>query len=131
MAERSSVVADRKVAALRQAMGPVIAAALADKRVVEVMVNPDGKIWIDKIGEGRSFTGERLEPDAADRILRLLADHVGRGGHQGSAADQRDPAGNGGSGSRARSCRSSPTRPSLSASGRKLSSPWPTMRRPA
>jgi len=77
MTERTSVVADRKVAALRQAMGPVIAAALADKRVVEVMVNPDGKIWIDKIGEGRSFTGERLEPDAADRILRLLADHVG------------------------------------------------------
>jgi P-type conjugative transfer ATPase TrbB len=77
MSDRTSVSADRKVAALRQAMGPVIAAALADKRVVEVMVNPDGKIWIDKIGEGRSFTGERLEPDAADRILRLLADHVG------------------------------------------------------
>jgi len=42
-----------------------------------VMVNPDGKIWIDKIGEGRSFTGERIAPDDADRILRLLADHVG------------------------------------------------------
>jgi type IV secretion system protein VirB11 len=73
----STVVADRKVAALRQAMGPVIAQALADKRVVEVMVNPDGKIWIDRIGEGRSFTGHRLQAADADRILRLLADHVG------------------------------------------------------
>ena len=73
----STVVADRKVAALRQAMGPVIAQALADKRVVEVMVNPDGKIWIDRIGEGRSFTGHRLQAVDADRILRLLADHVG------------------------------------------------------
>lgn len=77
MADPQSVVADRKVAALRQAMGPVIAAALADRQVVEVMVNPDGKIWVDRIGEGRSFTGERLAPDDANRILRLLADHVG------------------------------------------------------
>lgn len=77
MAQHNSIVADRKVAALRQAMGPVIAAALAEKLVVEVMVNPDGKIWVDRIGEGRSFTGERLAPEDADRILRLLADHVG------------------------------------------------------
>ncbi len=77
MAQTNSIVSDRKVAALRQAMGPVIAKALADRLVVEVMVNPDGKIWIDKIGEGRSFTGEKLAHDDADRILRLLADHVG------------------------------------------------------
>lgn len=77
MAQHNSIVADRKIAALRQAMGPVIAQALAEKLVVEVMVNPDGKIWVDRIGEGRSFTGERLAPEDADRILRLLADHVG------------------------------------------------------
>jgi len=77
MTEPNSIVADRKVAALRQAMGPVIAKALADKWVVEVYVNPDGRIWIDRIGMGRSDTGERLAPADADRILRLLADHVG------------------------------------------------------
>ena len=77
MVQHNPVVADRKVAALRQAMGPVIAAALADPKVVEVMVNPDGKIWVDRIGEGRAFTGERMAPADADRILRLLADHVG------------------------------------------------------
>ena len=77
MVQHNSIVADRKVAALRQAMGPVIAEALADRLVVEVMVNPDGRIWIDRIGEGRSFTGKSLEPADADRILRLLADHAG------------------------------------------------------
>ena len=41
------------------------------------MVNPDGKIWIDRIGEGRSWTGELLAAADADRILRLLADHAG------------------------------------------------------
>jgi type IV secretion system protein VirB11 len=77
MVQHNPIVADRKVAALRQAMGPVIAEALADRLVVEVMVNPDGRIWIDRIGEGRSFTGKSLEPADADRILRLLADHAG------------------------------------------------------
>jgi P-type conjugative transfer ATPase TrbB len=77
MTATNSVTADRKVAALRQAMGPVIAEAMADRLVVEVMVNPDGKIWIDRIGEGRSFTGKSLAAADADRILRLLADHVG------------------------------------------------------
>ena len=77
MPQHHPVVTDRKVAALRQAMGPVIAGALADRLVVEVMVNPDGKIWVDKIGEGRSWTGEMLAAADADRILRLLADHAG------------------------------------------------------
>jgi type IV secretion system protein VirB11 len=77
MPQHHPVVSDRKVAALRQAMGPVIAAALADRLVVEVMVNPDGKIWVDRIGQGRSWTGENLAPADADRILRLLADHAG------------------------------------------------------
>ena len=79
MSQPNTMVADRKLAALRQAMGPVIARALAAPRVVEVkvMVNPDGRIWVDRIGEGRADTGERLAPADADRILRLLADHVG------------------------------------------------------
>lgn len=77
MAVSHPIAQGRKVAALKQAMGPVIAAALADRMVVEVMVNPDGKIWVDKIGEGRSFTGQSLASADADRILRLLADHVG------------------------------------------------------
>ena len=77
MPQANAIVSDRKVAALRQAMGPVIAEALSDRMVVEVMVNPDGKIWIDKIGEGRAYTGQNLAHDDADRILRLLADHAG------------------------------------------------------
>ena len=77
MPQQHPLVTDRKVAALRQAMGPVIASALADRMVVEVMVNPDGKIWVDRIGEGRSWTGESLPAADADRILRLLADHAG------------------------------------------------------
>jgi type IV secretion system protein VirB11 len=68
---------DRKDRALRQALGPVLGSALAEASVVEVMVNPDGAIWIERIGQGRTFSGHHMARDDAERILRLVADHVG------------------------------------------------------
>ena len=67
---------DRRRAMLRTAMGPAIAAALADPLVVEVMVNPDGTLRLDRLGDGRVDTGERLEAAEAERIIRLVASHV-------------------------------------------------------
>ena len=67
---------DRRRAMLRTAMGPAIAAALADPAVVEVMVNPDGALRLDRLGEGRTFTGVRLESGEVERIIRLVASHV-------------------------------------------------------
>jgi hypothetical protein len=49
--------ADRRRAMLRTAMGPAIAEALADPLVIEVMVNPDGVLRLDRLGEGRVETG--------------------------------------------------------------------------
>jgi type IV secretion system protein VirB11 len=63
---------------LRTAFGPTIAAALADPTVIEVMVNPDGKLWIERAAVGRRFTGERLGAAEAERIIRLVAAHVRR-----------------------------------------------------
>jgi type IV secretion system protein VirB11 len=61
---------------LRTAMGPVIAAALDDPEVVEVLLNPDGALWVDRLGSGRSQSGHSLSAAAAERIVRLLAAHV-------------------------------------------------------
>ena len=66
----------RSRAMLRTAMGPDIAAALADPLVVEVMVNPDGALRLDRLGEGRSDTGVRLEPAQVERIVRLVASNA-------------------------------------------------------
>src|SRR5476649_2219625 len=63
--------------AQNHALGDFIAAALADPLVVEVMANPDGKIWIDRIGEGRKATDSIISSNDANTILRLLADHAG------------------------------------------------------
>ncbi|MGN6500554.1 MAG: P-type conjugative transfer ATPase TrbB [Tsuneonella sp.] len=71
-----TVAAERRRAMLRTAMGPAIAAALADPRVVEIMVNPDGALRVDILGEGRADTGIRLDSVQIERIVRLVASHA-------------------------------------------------------
>lgn len=75
---------DRRRAMLRTAMGPAIAAALADPAVIEVMVNPDGALRLDRLGEGRSDTGVRLDAAEVERIIRLVASHVRAEAHAGN-----------------------------------------------
>jgi type IV secretion system protein VirB11 len=69
---------------LRTAMGTSIAAWLADPAIIEVMLNPDGRLWVDRLGEGISDTGERLSPADGERIIRLVAHHVGAEVHSGA-----------------------------------------------
>ena len=68
--------AERRRAMLRTAMGPAIAAALADPLVIEVMVNPDGALRLDRLDLGRCETDHRLESDQVERIIRLVASHI-------------------------------------------------------
>ena len=69
---------------LRTALGPGIAAHLEDPTIVEVMLNPDGRLWIDRLSGGLEDTGERVSAEDAERILRLVAHHVGAEVHAGS-----------------------------------------------
>jgi type IV secretion system protein VirB11 len=62
---------------LRTALGPAIAAWLEDPVVVEVMLNPDGRLWVDRLTGGLVDTGERLSAADGERIVRLVAHHVG------------------------------------------------------
>ncbi len=67
---------ERRRGMLRTAMGPAIALALEEPDVVEVMVNPDGRLWLDRHGTGRADTGVVLTPQESERIIRLVASHV-------------------------------------------------------
>ena len=69
---------------LRTALGPAIARWLEDPAVVEVMLNPDGRLWVDRLAEGLSDTGERLSAADGERIVRLVAHHVGAEVHAAS-----------------------------------------------
>lgn len=66
----------RRRTMLRTAMGPAIQAALEDASVIEIMLNPDGRLWLDRHGQGRVDTGETMSAEAAERIIRLVASHV-------------------------------------------------------
>jgi len=69
---------------LRTALGPAIGAYLEDPSIVEVMLNPDGRLWIDRLSGGLEDTGYRITPADAERIIRLVAHHVGAEVHPGA-----------------------------------------------
>ena len=71
-----SLAAARQVRMLRTALGPAIAQALEDPDVVEVLLNPDGALWVDRLSAGRTFTGLTLTAADAERIIRVVAHHV-------------------------------------------------------
>lgn len=48
----------RLLAALEHNLGPVLMGALRDPEVVEIMLNPDGRLWIERLGQD-------MEPVAA------------------------------------------------------------------
>lgn len=79
-----SMSAARSRAMLRTAMGPTIAAALADPQVIEIMINPDGHLWLDRLGQGRFDTGIGYDAAQVERIIRLVASHARTEAHAAS-----------------------------------------------
>jgi type IV secretion system protein TrbB len=75
---------DRQTRMLRSAMGPAIAQALEDPDIIEVLLNPDGQLWFDRLSGGRAPSGLALTPQDAERIIRLVAAHMRLEVHAGS-----------------------------------------------
>ncbi|MDP3656954.1 MAG: ATPase, T2SS/T4P/T4SS family, partial [Brevundimonas sp.] len=71
------IIAERKLEALRHALGDTVLAALVEPAVVEILANPDGRLILDRSGEGRRDTGATLSAEARERVVRLIADYVG------------------------------------------------------
>ncbi len=102
VSHRQSEAVSRGARMLRTALGPAIAGFLEDPQIVEVMLNPDGRLWIDRLSEGLSDTGERLSPADGERIIRLVAHHVGAEVHAGAprVSAELPPLHDGGTGER-------------------------------
>ncbi len=84
MTQPSAIVHARSTAMLRSALGPAIAGWLDEPQVAEIMLNADGRLWIDRLDGGMAATEERLTPAQAERIIRLVAHHVGAEVHRSS-----------------------------------------------
>lgn len=77
MSSPHPIVAERKLEALRHALGNEVLAALLEPAVVEILANPDGELVLDILGQGRRALGSRLSAEARERVVRLVADHMG------------------------------------------------------
>jgi P-type conjugative transfer ATPase TrbB len=68
---------DRLINMLATAFGETAGRYILDPSVIEIMLNPDGKLWIDRLGKGRCFTGDFLSPADAERVIYIIASSVG------------------------------------------------------
>ena len=62
---------------LTTALGPSIAAMLEAPDTIEVIANPDGRLWLEQVGKGRIATPHRLEAAETERVIRLVATLTG------------------------------------------------------
>jgi type IV secretion system protein VirB11 len=63
---------DRLHASLTHNFGPIIMEALRDPDVIEIMVNPDQTLWIEKLGQDMALRG-KLAPAQSRLIISLVA----------------------------------------------------------
>lgn len=69
--DRGAEARRRLVNNLRSSLGPTIMAALEDPRVVEVMLNPDGNLFVERIGSGVELSGRMSSHDAETVIGKV------------------------------------------------------------
>jgi type IV secretion system protein VirB11 len=62
----------RLIRKLRDALGEAICRALDDTSVVEIMVNPDGRLFVERLGQGMEMLAA-LDPGAAEIIIGSVA----------------------------------------------------------
>ena len=72
MLPAAALARERQLEALRRAMGPQLLEALADPRIVEIMLNPDRSLWVDRLGSSMQRIGD-IDPVRALTIITTVA----------------------------------------------------------
>lgn len=73
---------ERGLAMLATALGPQVMAALDAPDTIEVMANPDGRVWIERHGIGRGPLDLQLPAAHVERVIRLVATLTGAEAHR-------------------------------------------------
>lgn len=74
----------RRANMLRTAFCPVVREALEAADTIEIMANPDGSVWIEKVGIGLIVSQHILSPPDRERVIRLVASGVGEAANRNS-----------------------------------------------
>ncbi|PPD50861.1 MAG: P-type conjugative transfer ATPase TrbB [Methylobacter sp.] len=70
-------VSDRAKVKLERDLGPIILSALADPKTVEVMLNADGKLWQERLGDKMKCIGT-LSISKGEAIIKTIAGFHGK-----------------------------------------------------
>jgi len=70
--ERPDETRLRRIEALRRAFGPKVMEFFSDKRVVEIMLNCDGKLWVERLGDEMECVGT-MTVYSATAVIRTAA----------------------------------------------------------
>lgn len=68
----------RNHASLRDKCGPALLGALEAKDTIEVMLNPDGRLWVEKFGQPRMLEIGTMAAAQAMTLVRQLAGLLGK-----------------------------------------------------
>ena len=69
---------ERRLRVLETCLGRSIMQYMHDDNVTEVMVNPDGRLWLDTFDKGVVPTDVVMEPEDTKRIIYMVADISGQ-----------------------------------------------------
>lgn len=61
----------RREAEMNECLGDVIRSYLDDPSTTDVIVNPDGRLYVDQLGRGLHFTGTTISGPDTETIIRL------------------------------------------------------------
>ncbi|MBD4754585.1 P-type conjugative transfer ATPase TrbB, partial [Xanthomonas citri pv. citri] len=75
--ENHASVNARAIEKLRRDLGPVVMAALNDPKTVEVLLNPDGTLWQERLGERMCQIGT-MTPQRAEAVVKTVAGYHGK-----------------------------------------------------
>lgn len=75
--EEHTTVKARAKEKLRRDLGPVIELALADPKTVEIMLNADGKLWQERLGEKMRCIG-MMSASRAEAVIKTIAGFHGK-----------------------------------------------------
>jgi type IV secretion system protein TrbB len=58
---------------LRRELGPEVLKALSDPDVIEIILNPDGKVWLESHTQGMAEAGISMHPAQAENLIGTVA----------------------------------------------------------
>ena len=89
-------VTDARITALlNEALGVDLCGYLEDPETIELLVNPDGTVWVDTQASGRRLTGQRLDARRAQTIISIVSGAAAEETHRSSPLIEAELPGSG------------------------------------